>query len=448
MENILLKKATTLHNQGKIADAKKLYQQILTKEPNNAHAIHFLGLLASEENQLDIAKQNLETAIRLQPNNAIFHHNTAGFLSRIGDIEHAISHFKQAINLKPDYAEAYQGLTECTQFKGDTNLIDQINRQLNRNALSDLQANYMHFAVAKIHADSQNYDQAFHHYLLGNKLKHAKFNPDTYHQQIADQINTFTSELIYKRKEWGLYSHTPIFILGMPRSGTTLVEQILASHSSVYGAGELSDIADISRALMDKTRSNNSYPLCIPALTHLDIISLGIQYNSRLLKLSSGTERVINKHPLNFRHIGLILSMFPNARIIHTARDPLDTCLSCFFQNFSKGQEYSFDLENLGEFYNGYRKLMTHWKSVYPDKIFDIEYEDIVSNQEKITRKLVQFCNLPWEDNCLSHHKTERPVATASKYQVRQPIYKSSIKRWKHYEKHLQPLIDKLSMYV
>lgn len=445
MVNPLLKKATAFHNQGNITEAKKLYKQVLTKEPNNAHALHFIGLIASTLGQTDQARKNLEQSLRIKPNNASFHHNMAGFLSRLGDIPLSTHHFTEAIRLKPDYGEAYQALTESTSFH-DEKLLVKIKNQINNGKLSDLQASYMHFACAKIEADSNNYDEAFQHYALGNKLKHAKFDSDLYHQQIEQQIDVFSQEFVAKRNEWGLYSHTPIFVLGMPRSGTTLTEQILSNHSSVFGAGEINDIALIARAITDTSNNKVAYPLSLKQIQHADIIGFGLEYASMLNKISSGESHVINKHPLNFKHIGLIFLMFPNARVIHTARDPLDTCLSCFFQNFSNGQEYSFNMENLGEFYNGYLRLMSHWKTIFPNRIYDLQYEDLVNKKEQVTRSLIQHCNLAWEENCLSHHISERPVITASKYQVRKPVYASSIKKWRNYESHLLKLIEKISV--
>jgi len=438
-----LSKALKFHTQGKKAEAAGIYQEILKKQPSNPHALHYLGLIASENQQLDVARSYLEKSIKLQPNHPAFHHNIAGFYSRMGDIDLAISHFSKAIELKPDYAEAYQGLTECTKISCDSDIYERLSKQLERNDLSAVEKNYLHFAAGKIHADSGNYDEAFYHYSSGNEHKNATFDVHAYQAQIDQLKKVFSKQFCRNRKEWGLYTHTPVFILGMPRSGTTLLEQILASHSRVFGAGELNDISQIVRML--ETKLNKPYPLFMPDMTYSDAIGFGTEYVQRLAQLSDKSAYVINKHPLNFKYIGLILQMFPNAKIIHSQRDPVDTCLSCFFQNFSKGQEYSFNLENLGHFYNGYQELMTHWQTCFKDKIVNLQYETLVADPEPSIRQLLEFCGLDWEPSCLAHHDTPRPVATASKYQVRQPVYASSVQRWKRYENHLQTLLAVLN---
>jgi len=441
-----LKQAVLLHKQGKTEEANQLYLKVLEADPDNADALHFHGLIEAEKNNYDKALPYLKKSLQLKPRKAPFHHNSAGIFARLGMKEKAIHHFQEAIRLQPNYGEAYQGLTECRSFKDDTSLLGQIKTQLKTATLTDPQRSYMHFAAAKICADSAQYDQAFEHYSKGNSLKGVKFRTKHYQQQIDWQITLFNPEFISPRREWGLYDHTPIFVLGMPRSGTTLVEQILASHTSIYGAGELNDIPAIGKAAEKKTEGSAPYPLCLQKTSQINLLGFGIEYINRLKFLSKGTELVVNKHPLNFKHIGLIMLMFPNAKIIHTIRDPLDTCLSCFFQNFSKGQEYSFNLADLADFYNGYNKIMRHWKSIFPGRIHDVHYEDIIADQEKSSRILLEFCGLPWEENCLGFHKTERDVATASKFQVRKPIYNTSVKRWKRYEKHLQPLIKRLDI--
>ncbi|MFC1684088.1 sulfotransferase [Pseudomonadota bacterium] len=441
-----LKQAVLLHKQGKTEEANQLYLKVLEADPDNADALHFHGLIEAEKNNYNKALPYLEKSLQLKPGRAPFHHNSAGIFARLGMKEKALHHFQEAIRLQPDYGEAYQGLTECRSFKDDTKLLQQIDNQLKNSKLTDAQRSYMHFAAAKICADSARYGDAFEHYTKGNALKGAKFPAERYQQEIDWQITLFTPEFISSRSEWGLYDHTPIFVLGMPRSGTTLVEQILASHSRIHGAGELNDISSIAKAIEKNTDGDAPYPLCLQRTSQIDLLGFGIEYINRLKRLSKGAERVVNKHPLNFRHIGLILLMFPNAKIIHTVRDPLDTCLSCFFQNFTKGQEYSCNLTNLADFYNGYKRIMQHWESVFPGRIHEIHYENIIADQEQNSRALLEFCSLPWEEGCLSFHETKREVTTASKFQVRRPIYKTSVKRWKNYEKQLQPLIKRLNI--
>jgi tetratricopeptide (TPR) repeat protein len=440
----LFKKAFAAHQEGNTKLAKELYAQVLKKEPNHGIALHNYWLIISEEDQLNCkeALAMMERSLVLQPKVAAFHHNIARVYSRTGQIEKAISHYKEAIRLKPDYAEAYYGLVDCFSCKGETELLQKIEALLLNKSLTTEQQCNLHFAAGKICADSARYDEAFSHYSQGNSLKNVTFNMPEYQLSVEQIIQFFNHDFIEKTKEWGAYSHTPIFILGMPRSGSTLTEQILSSHSMIYGVGEIGDIISIIKGLEQKL--NEFYPWCLQNASHVTILTFAAQYLEQLKKLSSDKPRVINKSPINFKHIGLIFLMFPNAKIIHTVRHPIDTCLSCYFQNFSDHQAYAFDLENLAEFYNEYDKVMSHWNNVFPGKIFNLHYEDMINEQEKITRELLAYCDLPWEDNCLNFQENKRDVTTASKYQVRQSLYKSSVNRWKPYEKHLQPLISRL----
>ncbi len=387
----------------------------------------------------------MEKALSLQPNNPVFHHNIAGIYSRQGFIPKAIQHFRRAIELKPDYAEAYQGLTESKSCKDDWALLNQIQKQLNVKSVPDSRKVYLHFAAGKICADSKNYDDAFFHYQQANRFKNVTFDVKADRQETKSKIKFFNKDWVAAHKEFGLYSHTPIFIVGMPRSGTTLAEQILASHSDVFGAGELNDISSIIETLRKRTKRQHPDPFFLLETVDTDLLGFGLSYLKRLKELSNNHARVINKHPLNFKHIGLILLMFPNAKIIHTIRNPLDTCLSCFFQNFTKGQHYSFNLEHLAAFFNHYKVLINHWETLYPGKIFSFSYERLIFRQETITKELLNFCDLKWENQCLSFYETKRNVTTASKFQVRQPLYRGSLKRWRHYEAHLQPLIKALA---
>lgn len=249
-----------------------------------------------------------------------------------------------------------------------------------------------------------------------------------------------------KHSESGLYSRTPIFIIGMPRSGTTLVEQILSSHSDVYGAGELGDIASIIETLKSRTQHQQPDPHFLNDTTELDLLGFGLAYLKRLEELSNNKQRVVNKNPLNFKHIGLILLMFPNAKLVHIKRNPVDTCLSCYFQNFSNGQTYAFNLEHLAAFYTNYSKLMGHWQALYTDRIHSLSYEELITDQEAVTRELLEFCDLDWQNTCLNFHHTERHVKTASKYQVRKPLYTDSHEKWRHYEPYLPSVITELGM--
>ena len=257
---------------------------------------------------------------------------------------------------------------------------------------------------------------------------------------VKDVLYVFSGRQVASLEGLGSDSEVPVFIIGMPRSGTTLVEQILASHSSVFGAGELNDMKQIAAQAARLSGSGQSYPNCVPALRAEEYSVLAEEYLRRLSKAAKNREfpRIIDKHPLNFQFVGLILALFPKARIIHTVRDPLDTGLSCFFQNFTKGQDYSFNLRALGNFYNDYRRLMEHWELVFPGRILTVGYEDLLANQEEETRKLISYVGLSFEQDCIEFYKTDRKINTASFLQVRKPLYQSSKQRWRHYREQLQ----------
>jgi hypothetical protein len=243
----------------------------------------------------------------------------------------------------------------------------------------------------------------------------------------------FDRNLLEKLQGAGDPSSTPVFVLGMPRSGSTLIEQILASHPQIHGAGETEDLAECLPA---------GFPECLSTADASAIREIGRAYLSRL---PQGRQRVVNKLPHNFLRIGLIRLALPNARIIHTERNPLDTCVSCYSKLFTAGQNFSYDLGELGRYYRLYSGLMDHWRSVLPaDAMLHVAYEDVVEDLEGQARRLIEYCGLPWDDRCLDFYKTNRTVRTASAVQVRKPLFRSSVERWKKYEAGLGPLLSEL----
>ena len=291
--------------------------------------------------------------------------------------------------------------------------------------------------------DLGEYDRAFEHYLLGNKRSKVQFNLQQYEKKFKDIIYTYNYSYLEKRIQEGLAEELPVFIVGMPRSGSTLVEQVLASHSQVFGAGEIDDIHSIAETMGKRITPHAAYPDFMHSIPAPVLNGFAQSYITRMKGLSNNADvtRVINKQLMNFQYIGLISELFPKARIIHIRRNPLDTCLSCFFQNFSNGVAWSFNLDHLGRFYLLYQRMMEHWRHGVDINMIEIDYEDLVNNQEDVSRKIIAACGLKWQKNCLEFNKTKREVSTASFWQVRQPLYNRSISRWQNYEKHLEPLI-------
>ncbi len=444
-----LQSAMKLQLAGELDNAESIYQEVLASNPENFDALHLLGLIRCESDKMTEGVAMIEKAIQLQPRAPAFHHNIAGIYRRLGRLTEAESEFRKAIELKPDYGEAYQGLAEMVTFKPGDPFVDQILQQLGSGKISSSISSYFHFAAGKYFDDIAAYSDAFEHYVAGNRATQRKFSSEGFNQQVKDTLYVFSQEQIEYPNPVGYPGQQPVFIVGMPRSGTTLVEQIIASHSGVYGAGELIDMKVVAAKAAKISRTNAVYPNCVPGLSSRQLYELGEEYNARINKVAGGDfPRIIDKHPLNFIYIGLILLMLPHAKIIHTTRNPLDTCLSCFFQNFTQGQDYSFDLGALAGFYNDYKRLMSHWNQIFPERILNVAYESLLDNQEEETRRMLDYCELEFEENCLRFYETERTVKTASFRQVRKPIYHASRNRWRNYAPQLQGLAEMIGESV
>ena len=310
------------------------------------------------------------------------------------------------------------------------------------------------FALSKANADLKDYDRSFEHLLAGNAAKRAMISYDENAAfALFDQIETvFSRELIAKKSGCGDPSTLPIFVIGMPRSGTTLIEQIIASHPQVHGAGELQTLNDIILTVRGANGDTTPYPQFIPALDDSALRQIAVRYVAELRALAVKNGQinsafVTDKMPSNYFFVGLIHLALPNTKIVHTVRDPIDTCVSCFSKLFSGEQTYTYDLGELGRYYRRYEQLMGHWHRVLPtNRILDVCYEDVVADLEAQARRVIAYCGLPWHDGCLSFHKTDRPIRTASATQVRQPIYKNAVGRWRVYEEHLGPLLTALGI--
>jgi hypothetical protein len=288
-------------------------------------------------------------------------------------------------------------------------------------------------------------DPAFEHYQQGNLCKRQSpelwpgFDIEAVRREVDEAIATFNRDFFARLAPLGHPSAVPVFIVGMPRSGTTLIEQVLASHRHFAGAGELPDIAYTANDLAVSIQGEK-YPACLAHLTRDTTLAMADRYLKRLQRDNASALRVSDKMPLNCFHLGLIAVLFPRARVIHCRRNPLDTCVSCFCENF-ESLPFTSSLEDLGQFYREYARLMAHWQQVLPLAMFDLHYEDLVAGPEPITRELLSFCGLDWDERCAHFHQTQRPVLTASNLQVRQPVYTRSVGRWQRYQSHLGPLL-------
>ncbi len=312
-----------------------------------------------------------------------------------------------------------------------------LEQALHEGSIASCDAREAHFSLGKLYDDLREYDRAFPHFLRANELKNTSGIRDQLLDSMDEIRSTQTSDFFANAPRATVQTERPIFIVGMPRSGTTLTEQILASHPLVAGGGELSDIGAIQDWIEKETPLNASFPV----RGSVEQMNVGAnRYLTRLLKVSPEAKHVTDKMPHNFVHLGLIALLFPKAKIVHCHRNPMDNCLSIFTYDFNAAHPYAADLKRLGMHYRGYQSLMEHWREHLPLPIFDLRYEDMVAEQEATSRALLDFCGLPWDERCLQFHKSKRIVGTFSYNQVRQPIYKKSVERWRKYESHLGPL--------
>jgi tetratricopeptide (TPR) repeat protein len=391
------------------------------------------------------AREHYECAAVLCPNDPDAQQKAGVACLYAGAKEQARQYFEKAIALSPRLAPAYRGLADINKYATTKHQnFARMQALLDAPEATDDDQCQLHFALGKMYDDCGEYESAFEHFAAGNRLENRKhnFDPSAYHRYVDRLITSFPANRFSRAAAGSHPGRQPLFIVGMPRSGTSLVEQIMACHPQVYGAGELPWVNMLQNALPSFLKSTRPYPECLADMTDEACQLLARKYLDYLGDLSDHGQYscIIDKTPDNYEHIGLISLLFPNARFIHCQRNPLDNAVSMFSLMFPDRHGYCYDFFNLGARYAGKERLMAHWKSARPQHILDIEYETLVHDQEQQTRRLLEFLGLPWDDRCLKFFESEHSVHTASHSQVRKPMYTSSIGRWKHYAKHLEPL--------
>ncbi len=446
------KLGSTLREQGRLPEAAACYRRALEIKPDFVKMHVNLGNILQDQSLLSEAEACYQHALVIDTGCSEALLGLGSLCMENGQAEKAESLFLQALEIMPGNLAARWRLANAKKVKaGDVNFAALVDAgaALRRNeiSLSSNNAAILHFALGKCYDDIGDFEKAFPHFIEGSKLKRASFNyhPDQPTQQFAEIKRIFDLAAIERLSGAGDPSQAPVFVLGMPRSGTTLTEQIIASHPGVHGAGELPDLLAIAQRADAGTRVG--FPGNLRALDQTTLTAWGAEYVAGLKRRAPDALRITDKNPENFLATGWIHLMLPNAKIIHVIRNPVDTCLSCFTQLFAQNnQKNTYDLAELGRFYVDYFRLMEHWRTVLPAGAFlDVNYEDIVADQEAQARRMIEYCGLEWNDACLDFHKTKRSVRTASMAQVRQPMYKSSVERWRNYEKFLGPLLDALS---
>ena len=363
-------------------------------------------------------------------------------LKTAGHTDRAIEAYRRCVALDPDFGEAYWSLANLKTFRFDDAAIAHMGAALTRDDLAHEHRLHIEFALGKALEDRKAYATSFAHYARGNALRLAQvpYSADDTNARLARAREQYTADFFRAREGMGAQAHDPIFIVGLPRAGSTLIEQILASHSAVEGTMELPEIISITRALRADARGS-TYHEALARMDADELRALGEQYIERTrIHRKLGRPLFIDKMPNNFMHVGLIRLVLPNAKIIDARRHPLACCLSGFKQHFARGQNFSYSLEDLGRYYRDYVELMAHFDAVEPGRVHRVFYENMVEHTEREVRRLLDYCGLPFEDACLNFFDNDRPVRTASSEQVRQPIYTSGVDQWRRYEAWLDPL--------
>lgn len=440
--------ARTLIELNRPDDAIATYERAIAIDPSYAEAHSNLGNALSQQGRAEEAMASVERALALDPDLAEAHYAMGICLQQQGRFEEAAARHRRALVLKPDLAEAHYNLAINSKARLGREEIAGLEDLLAAGNQPPRQFINLNFTLGKSYEDLGEFDRAFECFRKANELKNQEvdFDPESFEHYVSMVIETFTAEFFAARAACGSESELPVFIFGMPRSGTTLIEQIIAAHPRAAGAGELQAVRQLIAELPTLLGSPNLYPTCAFDIDETNAPRLAAHYLEPLREHSADADRITDKMPNNFLRLGLIATLMPRARLIHARRNALDTCLSCYIQNFARGIHFSYDLANLGFYFRQYERIMAHWRSVLPSPLLEVPYEELVADQESWSRRIVDFCGLDWDPACLSFHEHDRTVRTASFWQVRQPIYSSSIGRWRHYEDHLGPLKEALGM--
>ncbi|PRC94063.1 tetratricopeptide repeat-containing sulfotransferase family protein [Solimicrobium silvestre] len=444
-----------LREQERLTEAEQSYRNALRLKPDYVDVHYNLGNALSELDRIPEAEVCYHRALEFNPDYAEAHNNLGIALKTAGRLEEAKLSLEKAMSINPEFLEPYVGIASLKTYRENDPQIALLEKQLAtvHELKPEAQIRFW-FAIGKMYEDLGRFDASFSAYEKGNRLKFSSVTWDE-EKEIAfiDRIKKLFTKVFFDRSDAladmtnrqptsNIASErTPIFILGMPRSGTSLLEQILSTHPSVFGAGELVIMKEV---IVNAALSEDylHYPDAIANFSLEQWHQLGQSYLDKVWELAPHSSHITDKMPANFLHIGMIHLMFPNAKIIHAMRDPMDSCFSCYSRIFSKNNlAFSYDLNSLGHYYNRYITLMEHWHTVLPaGTILDCRYEDLVENTEAQAKRILHYIGLPWDERCLDFHKNKRRVKTASQAQVQKPIYKSSVARWKHYKKYLGPL--------
>jgi len=423
-----------------LEQASKLYE----KDKTNLRFMLAYAVTLQQTNNQKEALELYDEILQIDKLNPEVLVSKGHLLKTFGDVNSSIKSYKSSYAIDKYYGDAYWSLANLKTYEFTDNEILQLEKMTNDEYVNENEKIYMNFALGKAYEDRGDYDKSFQNYQEGNSTKKqfTKFDLALFDEECTNQKEVCTNDLFEQKKDWGLDSKEPIFILGLPRVGSTLLEQILSSHSQVEATHELPNILALShklnlRKVLDKT---SRYPDILLSLSAPQLKLIGEHYIKDAEIFRSNKPYFIDKMPNNFRHIGLIKLILPNAKIIDIRRGSMSACFSCYKQLFAEGQEFTYDFKDLAGYYNNYVELMDHWNKVLPDQILSIDYENLVNNFEESVHDILDYCDLEFEESCLSFYKSKRSVRTPSSEQVRKPIYKSGLDYWKNYESYLGDL--------
>ena len=425
-----------------LLQAIALYRRALELSPAAALPAYNLAIALKDNDETEEAETLFLRALAIDPAHARTHHSLAVLLEQKGRFDAAIEHYLEARRLDPRHVSSLANLIAIRSYEPDAPTVEAAEVLLRAPKTGEDDRIKLHHGLGKHFDRVAQYEQAFEHFAQSKRIlrqRSPEFDVAATERSFDRLIQVFSRETLAASSARGNPSQRPVFIVGMPRSGTTLAEQILASHPQVFGAGELADMPRIVKTLRP------DYPECVPTMDDASLAELASQYLKAIgERAPAGAQRVTDKMPMNFMHLGMIATLFPNAHIVHCRRDPLDVGLSCFIELFELEHGYTADLETFARYFLQHERLMAHWYATLPMKIHELRYERLIEDPEAASRALLAHCGLEWNAACLEFHNTERTVRTPSRWQVRQPVYRSSLGRWRHYEKQMAPVVRAL----
>lgn len=433
-----------LHKRQKFNKALEQAKVLLDSDPNNSNLKIGLGNAQQATGDFVSAISTFDSVLHSNPDNYSIHLTLGHALKTMGRVEDAIKAYRNSYNIKPDFGDAFWSLANLKTYRFSSDERQQMRAQEVSSTTAINDKIHFCFAIGKDLEDSGQFDEAFSFYRRGNKLKSEQDRYDSTPLDLSfnTQKNDFDAAFFERNKQAGCSAPDPIFIVGLPRAGSTLLEQILSSHSQVDGTMELANVIGLAHRLNGRQVKQDipRYPGILNKVSADELTKMGELYIEETQQHRQGAMFFIDKMPNNFRHIALIHLMLPNAKIIDARRHSMSCCFSGFKQLFGEGQQFSYDLTDIGHYYRSYVEIMEHWDTALPGKILRVQYEDVVADLDKQVRRILDYCGLPFEQACVDFHSNKRAVRTPSSEQVRQPIYQSGLEQWRNYESHLEPL--------